>query len=125
MKLFKSYLPEYAHGGQKRDFIYVRDCVDVMWWLLENPEVNGIFNLGTGEARTWNSLARSVFQALSLETDIEYIEMPGELQGQYQYFTQAEMGKLRDAGYTKPFTSLEDGARDYVQNFLEEPVPYL
>jgi ADP-L-glycero-D-manno-heptose 6-epimerase len=125
MRLFKSYHPDYPDGGQMRDFVWVKDCVDVMWWLLEHPEANGVFNVGTGKARTWNDLARAVFAALSLEPVIEYMEMPEGLRGKYQYFTQAEMGKLRAAGYEAPFTSLEDAAREYVRDYLEREDPHL
>ena len=125
MKLFKSYKPEYPHGGQKRDFVYIKDCVDVMWWFLENPQANGIFNIGTGQAREWNELARSVFAAMDVEPNISYIEMPETIRDKYQYFTQANMSKLVAAGYDKPFTSLEDAAKDYVQNYLAQEDPFL
>jgi len=118
LKLFKSYHPDYPDGGQKRDFVYVKDCVDVMWWLLENPDVGGVFNVGTGTARTWNDLARSVFAAMDVEENIEYIEMPEQLRGKYQYFTQAEMGKLQAAGCPVKFMPLEDAAADYVRGYL-------
>lgn len=121
LRLFKSYRPDYGPGEQKRDFIFVKDCLEVMWWLLENPRVNGVFNVGTGAARSWNDLARAVFAAMGREPDIEYIEMPEAIRDKYQYFTEAPMEKLRRAGYDREFTSLEDGARDYVQNYLEKP----
>lgn len=121
LRLFKSYRPDYGPGEQKRDFIYVKDCLEVMWWLLENPRVNGVFNVGTGKARSWNDLARAVFAAMGREPDIEYIEMPEVIRDKYQYFTEAPMEKLRRAGYEREFTSLEDGARDYVQSYLEKP----
>ncbi len=125
MKLFKSYKEEYPHGGQKRDFVYIKDCVDVMWWFLQNPDKNGIFNIGTGQAREWNELARSVFAAMNVDPNISYIEMPESIRDKYQYFTQANMDKLVAAGYDKPFTSLEDAAKDYVQNYLAQEDPYL
>ena len=125
VKLFKSYLPQYPDGGQMRDFIYVKDCVNVLWWLLQNPSTNGIFNLGTGRARTWNDLIHAVFTAMTVEPDIAYIEMPEELRNQYQYFTQAEMDKLRAAGCPVNFSSLEDSVWDYVVNYLQKPDPYL
>ncbi|HRT28146.1 MAG TPA: ADP-glyceromanno-heptose 6-epimerase, partial [Syntrophales bacterium] len=112
VRLFKSYKPDYPDGGQMRDFIYVKDCVDVLWWLCRNPGVGGIFNLGTGVARTWNDLARAVFSALDMEPQIEYVEMPEGLRDQYQYFTEARMEKLRAAGYRAEFRSLEEGVRD-------------
>ena len=125
MKLFKSYKPEYPHGGQKRDFVYIKDCVDVMWWFLENPDKNGIFNIGTGHAREWNELARAVFAAMDVDPKLGYIEMPESIRDKYQYFTQANMDKLVAAGYDKPFTSLEDAAKDYVQNYLAQDDPFL
>lgn len=125
VKLFKSYLPQYPDGGQMRDFIYVKDCVNVLWWLLQNPSANGIFNLGTGRARTWNDLIHAVFTAMTVEPDIAYIEMPESLRNQYQYFTQAEMDKLRAAGCTVNFSTLEDAVWDYVVNYLQKPDAYL
>jgi ADP-L-glycero-D-manno-heptose 6-epimerase len=118
VKLFKSYRSEYADGEQLRDFIYVKDCCDVMWWLLQTPQVNGIYNLGTGKARSWNDLVCAVFSALGRRPAIDYIEMDESLRPRYQYFTEAKMEKLRNAGYTKPFTSLEDGVSDYVTHYL-------
>jgi ADP-L-glycero-D-manno-heptose 6-epimerase len=125
MRLFKSYRPEYPNGGQMRDFVYVKDCVDILWWLLEHREVNGVFNVGTGIARTWNDLAKSVFTAMGRRPDIEYIEMPESIRDKYQYLTRADMGKLRAAGYTAPATSLEDAAKDYVENYLAKADQYL
>ena len=118
VELFKSYRPEFPDGGQVRDFVDVRDAVDVVLWLLDRPQVNGLFNCGTGEARSWNDLAAAVFAALGREPRIDYIEMPGHLRGKYQYHTQADLAKLRRAGYDRPFTRLEDGVRDYVQGHL-------
>lgn len=115
VSLFKSYRAEYPDGGQKRDFVFVDDVVKVMLYFAEHPESNGLFNCGTGEARTWNDLARSVFKALDLEPNIEYIEMPEGLKPKYQYFTEADLRKLRSVGYDRPFTSLEDGAAAYVK----------
>lgn len=114
LRLFRSCHPDYADGGQKRDFIYVRDCVDVVRWLLGNPAVSGIFNLGTGEARTWLDLGHAMFKALSRPARITFVDMPAALEGRYQYYTRARMDRLREAGYTKPFTSLEDGIADHV-----------
>lgn len=124
VKLFKSYRPEYPDGGQLRDFVYVKDCVKALWWLLNHKEVNGIFNLGTGKARTWNDLIGSVFAALNLPPAIDYIEMPEAIRGQYQYFTEANMDKLRAAGCPVSFAPLEETVADYVQ-FLTDPDPYL
>lgn len=120
LKLFKSYHPDYAHGEQKRDFIYVKDCVNALWWLLNNKSVNGIFNLGTGTARTWNDLGKAVFAAMDRETNIEYIEMPDSLRNQYQYFTEAPMEKLRATGCPLPQFTLETAIADYVQNYLAQ-----
>ncbi|PKN51536.1 MAG: ADP-glyceromanno-heptose 6-epimerase [Deltaproteobacteria bacterium HGW-Deltaproteobacteria-13] len=125
VKLFKSYKPEYKDGGQMRDFVYIKDCINVLWWLFKNQDVNGIFNLGTGKARTWNDLIGAVFSAMGIETNIKYIEMPEELRNQYQYFTQAEMNKLRAAGCPAVFSSLEDSVRDYVVNYLQQADPHL
>jgi ADP-L-glycero-D-manno-heptose 6-epimerase len=118
LKLFKSYRADYADGEQKRDFVYIKDCVEVIVQLLQNKTVNGIFNLGSGTARSWNELAAAVFSALGKEKRIEYIEMPAQLIGSYQYFTQASMQKLHAAGIRLRQTSLEDGVADYVQNYL-------
>lgn len=125
LKLFKSYREEYPHGGQKRDFVYIKDCVNIMAWFLENPDANGIFNIGTGTARTWNDLANAVFAAMGRESNIEYIEMPESIRDKYQYFTQANMDKLAKAGCDVQMTSLEDGAADYVQNYLAKDNSYL
>lgn len=125
VRLFKSYLPAYPDGGQMRDFVYVKNCVDVLWWLLKHPKTNGIFNLGTGRARTWNDLIHAVYAAMNITTDIEYIEMPEGLRNQYQYFTEADMGKLKKAGAPVDFPALEDSVRDYVQNYLQKPDPHL
>jgi ADP-L-glycero-D-manno-heptose 6-epimerase len=120
VKLFKSYRPEYKDGEQMRDFIYVKDAVDVtLHFALEDAGApGGLFNCGTGKARTWLDLTRAVFAAMDKEPKIEFIEMPKELQGKYQYFTEAKTEKLRAAGYERPFTSLEDGVRDYVEGYL-------
>ncbi|RMH57898.1 MAG: ADP-glyceromanno-heptose 6-epimerase [Candidatus Hydrogenedentota bacterium] len=118
LKLFRSYRDDFADGEQKRDFIFVKDCVEVLWWLFEHKNANGLFNLGTGKARTWNDLAAAVFSAMKRPVKIEYIDMPESIRDRYQYFTEARMEKLRQAGYTEPFTSLEDGVEDYVRNYL-------
>lgn len=125
VKLFKSYRKDYKDGGQFRDFIYVKDCVNVVLWLLDNPKVSGLFNLGTGKARSFDDLAKALFAALGREPKIEYFDMPETLRNQYQYFTEAKMDRLRKAGYTQGFTSLEDGLRDFVQNYLAKDNPYL
>jgi len=123
-RLFRSHRPDYDHGGQLRDFIWVGDCVDVMLWLLDNPGVSGLFNVGTGKARSFRDLAEATFAALGRAPAIEYFDMPEELRGKYQYFTQADTGKLRAAGFDLPFTELEDGVRRYVQEFLASDDPY-
>ncbi len=125
MKLFRSHRSDYEDGGQMRDFVYIKDCVDVMWWFIENRDKGGIFNIGTGNARQWNELARSVFSAMEVAPDISYIDMPESIRDKYQYFTQADMSKLKAAGYEKEFTSLEDAAADYVRNYLAQDDPYL
>jgi len=118
IRLFRSEREDYPDGGQKRDFVHVADCADVVLWLLDNPGINGIFNLGSGQARTWLDLAHAMFAAMEREPAVEFVDMPQELRGRYQYFTQAEMNKLRRAGYDKPFTSLEAGVGDYVRGYL-------
>ena len=120
VKLFKSYKPDYKDGEQKRDFVYIKDCAAVMYWLLTNPKVNGIFNLGTGKARSWNDLANAAFAALGKPPSIEYIDMPAELRDQYQYFTEAKMEKLKAMGCPVAFSSLEEGVKDYITNYLEK-----
>jgi ADP-L-glycero-D-manno-heptose 6-epimerase len=118
IRLFKSYRPEYRDGEQRRDFLYVRDAVAMTLHFAANPSVNGIYNIGCGEARTWNDLARAVFAALGREARIEYTDMPETIRDKYQYFTQANIEKLRRSGYDLPITSLEDAVRDYVVNYL-------
>jgi ADP-L-glycero-D-manno-heptose 6-epimerase len=125
VNLFKSYHPDYKDGESLRDFIYVNDCADVILWLLKNPEANGIFNLGRGEAVTWNSIVTSVFFAMDMKPKIHYIDMPDEIRPNYQYYTKAEMGKLRAIGYEKPFTDITDAVHDYVREYLSKENPYL
>ncbi|QDU63155.1 ADP-L-glycero-D-manno-heptose-6-epimerase [Planctomycetes bacterium Pan216] len=124
VRLFKSHHPEFADGGQLRDFVSVNDCVNVMSWLREHSDVNGIFNLGTGKARSFADLVRAVFSALGREPQIEYIDMPENLRDRYQYYTQAEMSRLTQAGYDRAFLSLEDGVADYVKRYLSQMDPY-
>ncbi|MBV8495882.1 MAG: ADP-glyceromanno-heptose 6-epimerase [Gammaproteobacteria bacterium] len=124
LTLFRSHRAGVPDGGQKRDFIYVRDCVAVMLWLLEHPRVSGLFNLGTGQARSFAELAAALCTALERTPRIEYVDTPPELRTHYQYFTEARMERLRSAGYAAPFTSLEDGVRDYVRRYLAQPDPY-
>ncbi|MEA1935349.1 MAG: NAD-dependent epimerase/dehydratase family protein, partial [Thermodesulfobacteriota bacterium] len=125
VRLFKSYRPEYKDGEQMRDFVYIKDCVEALWWLLENREANGIFNLGTGHARTWNDLVNAVFSAMNRDPQIDYIKMPESIRDQYQYFTEAKMDKLHAAGCPLSFHSLEDAVNDYVVNYLEKSEEHL
>jgi ADP-L-glycero-D-manno-heptose 6-epimerase len=124
VKLFKSHKPEFEDGGQLRDFIYVKDVLKICFWFLEcwqkNPEtfISGIYNVGTGKARTFDDLVKATFSALDKKTQIEYIDMPEDIRDTYQYFTEATMDKIRAAGYSKPFYSLEEGVNDYVRNYL-------
>jgi ADP-L-glycero-D-manno-heptose 6-epimerase len=113
-RLFKSYREQFADGAQLRDFVYVKDAVDVMYWLMKHPSKSGIFNLGTGQARSWNDLANAIFTAMGKAPKIEYIDMPESLRPKYQYYTQAEMTKLKKAGCPHKFMSLEEAVKDYV-----------
>ncbi len=125
LKLFRSYREAYEDGGQMRDFVWVKDCVEVVRWLAENPAVNGVFNVGSGKARTWNDLARAVFSAMEAPERIEYIPMPEVLQGAYQYYTQAPMERLAAVGAPMPSTTLEDAVEEYVRGYLAQRDPYL
>ena len=125
VKLFKSHHPDYPDGGQLRDFVYVRDCAEAVLWLLAQGKYKGIYNIGTGKARSFADLAHAVFRAMNLPPRIEYVDTPPEIRSNYQYFTQAEMGNLRALGYNHPFTELEDGVTDYVQNYLLASTPYI
>jgi len=118
VRLFKSHREGVGDGEQRRDFIYVDDAVAVVRWLMETPSVSGIFNVGTGRARSFRDLISSLFRALGLEPKIEYIDMPENIRGQYQYFTEAKVESLLRAGYNAGFTSLEDGVKSYVTKFL-------
>lgn len=119
MKLFQSHNPNYKDGEQMRDFIYVKDVVEVCWFLYNKQPISGIFNLGSGKARTFNDLVNATFIALNITPQISYIPTPIDIRDKYQYFTEAKMQKLMDAGFNKPFTSLEQGVNDYVNNYLE------
>jgi ADP-L-glycero-D-manno-heptose 6-epimerase len=116
VSLFRSHNPHYADGGQLRDFVYVKDCVAVVRWLLHNPRINGIYNVGTGQARSFLDLALAVYAKIGREPDIRFIDMPKALRAQYQYLTQAEIGRLRVAGFSAPFHSLESGIADCIDN---------
>ncbi len=118
VKLFKSHHPDYKDGGQLRDFVYVKDVVEVIWFLYTQKIKSGIYNLGSGKARTFNDLAASTFKALNKPVHIEFVDTPLDIRDKYQYFTEAAMSKLVGSGYSKKFTSLEDGVKDYVTNFL-------
>jgi ADP-L-glycero-D-manno-heptose 6-epimerase len=118
IRLFKSYRSDYADGEQKRDFLYVKDAVDMTLYLAENESASGLFNIGGGEAHTWNELARAIFAALGLPPRIEYIDMPESLRDKYQYYTQANISKLRSSGYAQPITPLADAIRDYITQYL-------
>ena len=120
VRLFKSYKDEFEDGEQMRDFIYVKDAVDMTLFFLDNPHLSGCFNIGTGEVRTWNDLVIAVFVGMGRKPNIEYIDMPTSIRNQYQYFTRADISKLRNAGYDKQITPLEDATKDYVQNYLQK-----
>jgi ADP-L-glycero-D-manno-heptose 6-epimerase len=122
--LFRSHHPDYEDGGQLRDFIWVGDCVDIVLWLLGNEGVSGIFNCGTGKARSFADLVHAVYGAMDREPLIEYIDTPVEIRDKYQYFTEAKMDRLRAAGYDKPMTELEAGIATYVRDFLDTDDPY-
>ena len=124
LRLFRSRRREYADGGQLRDFIYVHDCVDVVLWLLDNPQVSGLFNVGSGAARSWLDLGNALFGACRRLPLIEFIDMPAALIDKYQYFTEARVERLRAAGYARPFTTLEAGIEDYVRGYLLRADPY-
>ena len=118
MKLFKSHNPDFEDGKQLRDFVYVKDVVDVLVYFMKNQKASGLYNLGTGKARSFHDLTISTFDALSKEPDIEFIDTPEDIRDKYQYFTEANMQKVRNYGYTKSFTALEKGVEDYVKNYL-------
>lgn len=121
--LFRSYRDDYEDGGQVRDFVWVEDAVRQTLWLAGRPDVSGVFNCGTGRARSWLDLARAVFAALEREPAIDFIDMPESLQAKYQYHTEADLRKLRAAGYDASFTELEDGVADYVRGYLLRRFP--
>ena len=120
VKLFRSHNPKYTDGGQLRDFVYVKDVVDVLVFLFEKSPKNGIYNLGSGKARSFSDLAKATFNALGKTPNIEFIDTPIDIRDKYQYFTEANMAKLKAAGYKKEFTTLEDGVSDYVKNYLDK-----
>ena len=118
IRLFKSHNPEYADGDQERDFLYIKDAIEMTLFFLDNPKIGGIFNAGTGVVRTWNDLAAIVFKAMDRNIAIEYVDMPPSIRGQFQYRTCAKIDKIRNAGYSQPITSLEEATTDYIQNYL-------
>jgi len=118
VKLFKSHRPDYKDGQQLRDFVYVKDVLSVCFWLMEHKPASGIYNLGTGQARSFEDLVKATYAGLDRPANIRYIDMPEDIRDKYQYFTEANMRKLREAGYVKPFHSLEQGVDDYVRNYL-------
>jgi ADP-L-glycero-D-manno-heptose 6-epimerase len=120
VKLFRSHRPDYKDGHQLRDFVYVKDVIKVCYWLMENRPASGLYNLGTGEARSFEDLVKATYAGLDLPANIIYIDMPLDIRDKYQYFTEANMNKLRAAGYTEKFYSLEEGVVDYVKNYLSK-----
>ena len=118
MKLFKSHNPKYKDGEQLRDFVYVKDVVEVLAFMMESKKQSGIYNLGSGKARTFKDLVKATFSAMNIKSNISYIATPIDIRDKYQYFTEADMQKLKTVGYKKTFTNLEDGVKDYVQNYL-------
>jgi ADP-L-glycero-D-manno-heptose 6-epimerase len=124
MELFRSHHHDYRDGEQSRDFVFVEDIADVMMYFMDTQKNRGIYNVGTGKARSFLDLTVSVFSSMNLTPEISFVETPVDLRGRYQYFTEAEIQKLRDVGYTKPFTSLEDGVEIYVDEFLKSGVCY-
>ena len=128
IRLFKSDRPDYADGEQRRDFVYVKDCAEVMLWLWQRgatASINGIYNVGSGEARSFLDLMKALGGACGVAPHIEFIDMPPGLGPNYQYFTEARMSRLRQAGYNAPFTPLEDAVADFVTQYLAQPDPYL
>ncbi len=118
MKLFQSHKEGIAHGHQQRDFMYVKDVVSVCFWLMHHRKNSGIYNLGSGKARTFLDLVNATFKAMEMKPDIEFIPTPESIRDGYQYFTEANMEKLKSIGYPLPFTSLEDGVSEYVSQYL-------
>lgn len=124
MKLFRSHNPNFEDGGQMRDFIYVKDLIEVCFFLMKHRKNSGIYNLGSGKARKFIDLAKATFNALNMEPNISFIDTPVDIRDKYQYFTEADMSKLKSIGYDKEFYSLEEGVKDYVQNYLSKHLYY-
>jgi len=122
--LFRSHDPEYADGEQMRDFVYVRDCVDVMLWLRSEEAPSGIYNVGTGRAQSWLELMAALYDAIGEPMTVRWVDTPEEIRDRYQYFTEADMTKLRAAGYDRPFASVEEGVAEYVERYLSQADPY-
>ena len=118
LKLFKSHHKKFADGKQSRDFIYIKDCVAVVLWMLKKRKLTGIFNLGTGKSRTFYDLAKTVFKNVNIKPNINYIPTPKRIRNGYQYYTKAKMSSLRKAGYKKDFLTIEQGVKDYIKNYL-------
>lgn len=118
VKLFRSHNPAYKDGEQIRDFVFVNDVVSICYWLMEKQPANGLYNVGTGKARTFLDLVKAIFNTLQIPEHIEFIDTPADIRDKYQYFTEADMGKLHKAGYDMPFQSLEDGVKEYVSEYL-------
>jgi ADP-L-glycero-D-manno-heptose 6-epimerase len=118
MKLFRSHRPDFKDGEQLRDFVYVKDVVNVCLFLMEHRKNSGIYNLGSGKARTFLDLTRNTFKAMGVKEEIEFIDTPADIRDKYQYFTEADMSKLKSIGYSIPFHTLEEGVEDYVKNYL-------
>jgi len=124
VKLFRSHNPKYKDGEQLRDFVYVKDVVEVCYFLLHHRKDSGIYNLGSGRARTFYDLVKNTFLAEDKPLNVEFIDTPIDIREKYQYFTEATMDKLKSIGYVQPFTTLEEGVKDYVQNYLSEKKYY-
>ena len=124
MKLFRSHRPDFADGGQMRDFVYVKDVVEVCMFLMHHRKNSGIYNLGSGQARSFNDLAHATFKAMGKAPEIEFVDTPADIRDKYQYFTEANMNKLASIGYNKTFHSLEEGVHDYVTNYLQQGPGY-
>jgi ADP-L-glycero-D-manno-heptose 6-epimerase len=124
VKLFRSHKPGYKDGEQLRDFVYVKDVIDICFWLMDQRPSSGLYNVGTGKARTFKDLVTAIFHSLGNEPVIEYIDTPADIRDKYQYFTEADMKKLRSAGYKEEFYSLEKGVDTYVKNFLVDRKHY-
>jgi ADP-L-glycero-D-manno-heptose 6-epimerase len=124
VRLFRSHRDEFADGEQLRDFVYVRDCVDIAAWLYDKRPQSGLFNVGSGQARSFNDLISAIAHALETPAYVEYVDMPLSIRDKYQYYTKSNMEKLRRSGYTKPLTTLEDGVSDYVLNHLSSADPF-